>query len=327
MRPTDVTLSRRGLMAGMTGAAAGLAGGSWSGPALAAAPQIGPAAPTHYRFRLGEFEVTTISDGAVQVDGPHPIFGENVSAAEVQALAAQNFLPPDKMVIGFAPGVVNTGKELVLFDTGNGVARRPDAGRLASMLATAGFQPEQIDVVVLSHFHPDHVGGLMENGQPLLPNARYVTAAAEYDFWSPKERLSGPTERVATLVQANVVPLAEKTTFIKEGAEVVSGIEALDASGHTPGHMAFHIESAGKRLVVTADTANHFVMSLQRPDWHVRFDMDKEQATASRKRIFDLIASERIPFSGYHMPFPAVGFVEKQELGYRYVPVAYQLAL
>jgi glyoxylase-like metal-dependent hydrolase (beta-lactamase superfamily II) len=107
----------------------------------------------------------------------------------------------------------------------------------------------------------------------------------------------------------------------------VSGIEALDASGHTPGHMAFHIESAGRPLLVTADTANHFVVSLQRPDWHVRFDMDKERATASRKRIFDLIATERIPFSGYHMPFPAVGYVEKQELGYRYVPVAYQLAL
>jgi glyoxylase-like metal-dependent hydrolase (beta-lactamase superfamily II) len=327
MRTTDIALSRRGLMAGMAGAAAGWAGGSWPGAALAAAPQIGPAAPTHYRFKLGEFEVTTISDGAVQVEGPHPLFGENVPAAEVQALAAQNFLPPDRMVIGFAPVVVNTGKELVLFDTGNGVARRPDAGRLASLLATAGFQPEQIDVVVLSHFHPDHVGGLIENGQPLLPNARYVTAAAEYDFWSPKERLSGPTERVATLVQANVVPLAEKTTFIKEGAEVVPGVEALDASGHTPGHLAFHIESAGKRLVVTADTANHFVVSLQRPDWHVRFDMDKEQATASRKRIFDLIATERIPFSGYHMPFPAVGYVEKQEQGYRYVPVAYQLAL
>jgi glyoxylase-like metal-dependent hydrolase (beta-lactamase superfamily II) len=179
-------------MAGMTGAAAGLAGGAWSGAALAAAPQIGPATPTHYRFKLGEFEVTTISDGAVQVEGPHPIFGENVSAAEVQALAAQNFLPPDKMVIGFAPVVVNTGKELVLFDTGNGVARRPDAGRLASLLATAGFQPEQIDVVVLSHFHPDHVGGLMENGQALLPNARYVTAAAEYDFWSPARPSASP---------------------------------------------------------------------------------------------------------------------------------------
>ena len=154
---------------------------------------------------------------------------------------AQNFLPPAKMAIGFAPVVVNTGAQLVLFDTGNGAARRPDAGRLASLLATAGFQPEQIDLVVLSHFHPDHIGGLVEEGQPLLPNARYVTAAAEYDFWSPQDQLSGPTERVATLVQANVVPLAEKTTFIKEGAEVVPGIEALAAFGHTPGHMAFHI--------------------------------------------------------------------------------------
>ena len=153
----------------------------------------------------------------------------------------------------------------------------------------------------------------MENGQPLLPNARYVTAAAEYDFWSPQERLSGPTERVATLVQANVVPLAEKTTFIKEGAEVVSGIEALDASGHTPGHMAFHIESAGKRLVVTADTANHFVVSLQRPDWHVRFDMDKEQATASRRRIFDLIADRADPVQ--RLPHAVPGGRLRREAG------------
>ena len=256
--------------------------------------------------------MTTIADGAVQVEGPHPIFGENVAVAEVQELMAQNFLPPDQMVIGFAPVIVNTGAEVVLFDTGNGAGRRPDAGRLAALLATAGFEPDQIDVVVLSHFHPDHIGGLMENGQPLLPNARYVTGEIEYDFWSPQERLSGPTERVATLVQANVVPVAEKITFIKEGAEVAPGIEALAAFGHTPGHMAFHLESAGRRLVITADTANHFVVSLQRPDWHVRFDMDKEQATASRKRIFDLIATERIPFSGYHMPFPAVGYVERR---------------
>jgi glyoxylase-like metal-dependent hydrolase (beta-lactamase superfamily II) len=321
-------ITRRGLMAGTAGAAASLAGAaSWSRVAHGAAPQMGPAAPTHYRFKLGEFEVTTINDGAVQADGPHPIFGENVDVAEVQALAARNFLPADKMVIGFAPVIVNTGAEVILFDTGNGAGRRPDAGRLASLLGAAGFQPEQIDVVVLSHFHPDHIGGLMENGQPLLANARYVTGEVEYDFWSPQDRLSGPTERVATLVQANVVPIAEKTTFIKEGAEVAPGIEALAAFGHTPGHMAYHLESAGRRLVITADTANHHVMSLQRPDWHVRFDMDKEQATASRKRIFDLIATDRVPFSGYHMPFPAVGFVERTDQGYRYVPASYQLAL
>jgi glyoxylase-like metal-dependent hydrolase (beta-lactamase superfamily II) len=167
----------------------------------------------------------------------------------------------------------------------------------------------------------------MEDGQPLLPNVRYVTGEVEYDFWSPEDRLSGPTERVATLVQANVVPLAEKTSFIKEGAQVAPGIEAIAAFGHTPGHMVFHIESAGRRLLLTADTANHFVASLQRPEWHVRFDMDKEQAVAARRRIFDMVAAERIPFTGYHMPFPSVGYVEQSELGYRYVPAAYQFSL
>jgi glyoxylase-like metal-dependent hydrolase (beta-lactamase superfamily II) len=323
-----VTITRRGMMTGAAGAAVGLAaGGALPATTLAAAPKSGPAGPAHYRFDLGAFEVTTILDGVVRVDGPHPIFGQNVSDAEVRELAAQNFLPPDKMAISFTPMVVNTGGELVLFDTGNGAGRRPDAGKLASLLGSAGFQPEQIDLVVISHFHPDHIGGLIEDGQPLFPNARYVTGGIEYDFWSPQDRLTGPTERVATLVQANIVPLAEKITFLKEGDAVVPGIEAIAAFGHTPGHMAFHIESEGARLVVTADTANHFVMSLGRPDWHVAFDMDKEQATASRKRVFDLIAAERIPFSGYHMPFPAVGYVEKQDLGYRYVPVSYQFSL
>ena len=323
-----VTITRRGMITAAAGAAAGFAAvAAFPGMALAAAPKSGRAVPSYHRFDLGEFEVTTILDGSVQVDGPHPIFGESVSAAEVQDLATQHFLPPDKMAISFTPVLVNTGSELVLFDTGNGAARRPDAGKLASLLGTAGFQPEQVDLVVISHFHPDHIGGLMEGGQPLFPNARYVTGEVEYDFWSPQDRLSGPTERVATLVQANVVPLADQIAFIKEGDAVAPGIEAIAAFGHTPGHMAFHIESAGERLLLSADTANHFVMSLGRPDWHVRFDMDKEQAVASRKRIFDLVAADRIPFTGYHMPFPAVGYVEKQDLGYRYVPASYQLSL
>lgn len=126
-------------------------------------------------------------------------------------------------------------------------------------------------------------------------------------------------------VLEKIVPLAEKTTFIGDGAEVVPGISAVAAFGHSPGHMVFRLDSDGKGMMLTADTANHYVLALQRPDWEVRFDMDKTKAAETRRRVFDMIASERLPFIGYHMPFPAVGFVEKQGEGYRFVPVSYQL--
>jgi glyoxylase-like metal-dependent hydrolase (beta-lactamase superfamily II) len=328
MSQQDRGLSRRLMFKGVAAAGVGLASASpLISKAQAAAPLLGAGRPGYYRFKLGDFEVTTLLDGAVQVDGPHPIFGENVEAAEVRALTEKNFLPSDRMVIGFAPVIVNTGEQVIIFDSGNGAGRRPDAGRLAEMLASAGFAAGEIDIVVLSHFHPDHIGGLMEGGAPLFPNASYVANEAEYDFWSAEDKLSGPTEGVAKLTQANVVPLAEKMAFLKDGGEVVSGITAIGAGGHTPGHTAFHLESAGKRLMITADTATHYVIALQRPDWHVRFDMDKEAAAAARRQVFGMIAADRIPFSGYHMPFPALGYVDQIDQGFRYVPASYQLDL
>jgi len=298
-----------------------------AGPAQAAAPMLGVSRPTHYRFGIGAFEVTTVFDGAVQLDGPHPIFGQNVSAEEVHALAERNFLPKTRFENPFTPVLVNTGSELVLFDTGNGARRRPHAGRFAAHLRQIGHTAEQVDVVVISHCHPDHIGGLMEDGRPLFPNARYMIGETEYDFWSHDDRLSEPVAGVARLVRANVVPLADRMSFLKPGDEVVAGIRAVEAFGHTPGHIAFHIESEDARLMLTADTANHYVASLQRPEWHVRFDMDKDKAVAARRRLFDMIASERIPFAGYHMPFPAVGFVERAGRGFRFVPASYQLNL
>lgn len=321
-------LTRRSLFTAAVGvAAAPLILPGLSGPSRAAAPLLGASRPTHYRFKLGSFECATLLDGMIHADGPHPIFGMNQPAEAVQAFAQQNFLPPTRIENVFTPVIVNTGSALVLFDTGNGAARRPTAGQLLTVLKNAGYDPAQIDVVVLTHFHGDHIGGLMEGGAPSFPNARYVTGDVEYNFWTAPERLSGPTEAGAKLVQSNVVPFAPKMTFIKDGGEVVPGIRAVSAFGHTPGHTAYHIESDGKRLLIWADTSNHFVMSVQKPEWHVRFDMDKDAAVATRKRIFDMAAADRIPITGYHMPFPAVGFIENTADGYRYVPASYQMNL
>lgn len=316
---TSSSMTRRGALAAIGAAAAA--------PALAKAPMMGLARPTHYRFGLGGFEVTTLLDGAVQIPGPHPIFGQNVEAEDVAALAAETFLPADKMEIGFTPVILNTGSEVILFDTGNGAGRRPNAGLFRARLADVGLTPEQVDVVVLTHFHPDHIGGLMEDGEPAYPNARYVTHAVEYDFWSAEDKLTGGTERVAKLTQSNVVPFAEKMTFVKDGDSVVSGVTCMEAVGHTPGHCAYHLESDGRRLLLAADFANHYVMSLQKPDWHVRFDMDKDAAVATRKKVLGMLAADKIPFTSYHMPFPAVGFVDEKDGGYVYEAASYQLNL
>ena len=284
--------------------------------------------PDIHRFRLGGFEVAVIKDGARPSDKPNETYGTNQPAEDVGALLERNFLPRDRFLNTFAPVVVNTGSEVVLFDTGLGEsAREHGGGRLLNGLSRAGYAPEDISLVVLTHMHGDHIGGLMEGGKPAFPKARYVAGQAEYDFWSSKEREGTPAEGNHKAVLANVVPLADRMTFIGDGAAVLPGITSMLAVGHTPGHMIYRLESEGRQLVMTGDTANHYVLSLQRPDWEVRFDMDKAKAAESRKKVFDMIAAEKLAFLGYHMPFPAVGFVEKLDIGYRYVPKTYQFDL
>jgi len=326
------SLTRRQLVASAAAlAATPLLAGGLSRPAQAAAAMLGISQPTSYRFKLGAFEATMILDAGAFIDGPWPLIGKNANEEDVGRLMQDNLLPTNKYQPGFSPMIVNTGSELVLFDTGNGekgFVPRPSGGWLAAQLGPAGFRPEDIDVVVMTHGHPDHVGGLFEKGRPLFPNARYVIGAAEYEFWSPAGKHTGDLEKYSALFREYVVPLAGKMSFLKPGDDVLPGIRAVESFGHTPGHLSFHIESEGKRLFVLGDCAHHQVASLARPDWHCIFDVDPEAGAATRKRVFDMLATERIAVSAYHMPFPSLGYMERQgPAGYRWLPHSYQLNL
>jgi glyoxylase-like metal-dependent hydrolase (beta-lactamase superfamily II) len=291
--------------------------------------------PTIYRFKLGGFEVATIMDSKVIRPGLTPSFGGEAKAEEVKALAKANRIEADRYQHPFTPLVVNTCKELVLFDTGNGslsaeneqLKGRLPPGQLVARMGQAGYKPEDVDVVVITHGHPDHIGGLTEGGAPVFPKARYVIGSTEFDFWNKGENVREARKFNRELYVKIVVPLANRATFVKPGDEVVPGITAVDAFGHSPGLLAFHIESDGKRMLNWADTAGHYVVSLQRPDFHLDVDDDKEKAVATRKRIFDMVASEDLLVAGFHMPFPGLGYVERSGGSYRWAPHSYQMNL
>lgn len=280
-------------------------------PAAAQAPMLGAGFPPFWRVMLGGFEVTALSAGSRPMEKPHEIFGLNASAEDFAAVAAANFISADLGRNFFTPTLVNTGTGLVLFDTGL------SAEGTGAALAAAGVSPEQITLVVITHMHGDHIGGLTgADGAAFFPNAAYVTGRAEFDHWAGQANEG---------FDAKVRPLAEKMTFLEDGGTAAPGITAMLAAGHTPGHMVYVVESDGQRLAITADTANHYVFSLQHPDWEVRFDADKPMAAAARKTVFGMIAADRIPFIGYHMPFPALGHAEPMGDGFRFVPHSYQL--
>ena len=284
---------------------------------MAAAPSLvsaqAPAAtlPTHRDFTLGDFKVTTLLVGSRSVEGPQGIFGMNVDAETFEEVSAANFLQTDAAQFFFTPTVVNTGSEVILFDTGL------NTDGTGAALSAAGYSPADVTHVVITHMHGDHIGGLSNDaGEETFTNAAYITGQIEFDHWAGAENEN---------FEAKVRPLANKFTCIGDGDTVRSGITATATYGHTPGHMAYRLESGGKQLLLMADMANHHVWSLAYPDWEVRFDMDKEAAAATRRRVLDMVATDRIPLIGYHMPFPGMGFVETRGDGFHYVPHSYQL--
>ena len=317
------TVTRRTLLAGS--AAAALAAGTAS--AAAAAPPAGRPTPGVYRYKIGTFELTALYDGIWY----RPItdkFIRNAPFAEVEHALADAFMPADKLATPFTTLVVNTGKKLVLIDTGTGGQIAPSAGALRENLTAAGIDPKAVDLIVISHFHPDHINGIKDkdNGA-VFPNAEITVPAAEWSFWMDDANMNAaPADQKLTFRNQRRIfsDIARRVTRFEPGAEVAPGILTLAAPGHTPGHTVCSIHSGDQSLLVLGDTAQHPAVFARHPDWQAAFDIDGAAAVATRKKLFDRAAADRMLVTGYHFPFPACGHLIKTASGYEHVPVEWQ---
>ena len=277
-----------------------------------------------YRFKIGDFVASVVSDGELTFESAT---GEFPAAPEDEVLRTldREFLPNAPMVLQENSLVLDTGNKLVLFDTGFGPVPMfgVDSGQLQKNMAAAGIRPEDIDVVILTHAHPDHAWGLTDiEGNKVYPNAELFISKRDFDFWTDESKLSD--ENAGAFVKGarkNILPYRERLHFIEEDGEVLPGISSLWTPGHTVGHTTFIIESGGETFLNLGDICHHYALLFPNPRWEYLYDTDSKQAVELRLRIFDMAATDKMTLLGYHFPFPGVGRVtrEKHE-SYRYVP-------
>jgi len=327
MTTKQQTFSRRHLLAGASAlSAAGLAAGT-PGVALAKAPFANNQAPYFYRFKLGAFEATIVSDGTLPLGKPEENF-VGLAKEEMSKQLTDNFLPLENAVLEQNALIVNTGDRLVLFDTGMGSLKifGPTTGKLLNSMKQAGIDPKDIDAVVMSHAHIDHCGGnMVENGSPNFPNAQFYITQADYDFWTTESNVPAAFKVFWETATKNLTPNRDKMHFIKDGAEVVPGVHAILAPGHTVGHTIFMIDSGGKQLCYIGDLAHHPVLLLQKPLTEFKYDTDPKQSAQSRVKMLTMLAEKRIPLVAYHFAWPGLGHVAKQGDGFRYFPEAMKM--
>ena len=320
------TVTRRALLAGT--AVAAIAAGA--DPAVAAAPPADKQSPAIYRYKIGSYELTALYDGIWY----RPItdkFIRNAPFADVEHALDAAFMPHDKLATPFTALVVNTGKKLVLIDTGTGGQISATAGELRDNLIAAGIDPNAVDAIVISHFHPDHINGIKDKDNKLIfPNAEIMVPAPEWAFWMDDANLNAaPADLKPTFLNQRRIfaDIAKQVTHYEPGKEVTPGIVTLPAPGHTPGHTVFAVHSGNQSLLVLSDTAQHPAVFARHPNWEAAFDVDGPEAVATRKKIFDRAAADRMLITGYHFPFPACGHLIKTATGYEHVPIEWQTGL
>lgn len=298
--------------------------------AVAATAPAGRQAPGIYRYRIGAFELTALYDGIWY----RPItdkFIRNAPFGEVENALEAAFMPHDKLETPFTTLIVNTGKKLVLIDTGTGGQISPTAGMVVDNLAAAGISPMAVDVIVISHFHPDHINGIKDKDNNLIfPNAEIMVPAPEWAFWMDDANMNAApaADKLTFLNQRRIfADIASRVTQFEPGREVAPGIVTLPAPGHTPGHTVFAVHSDNQSLMVLSDTAQHPAIFARHPTWQAAFDVDGDAAVATRKKLFDRAAADRMLVTGYHFPFPAYGHLVKTASGYEHVPAPWQPVL
>jgi glyoxylase-like metal-dependent hydrolase (beta-lactamase superfamily II) len=292
-------------------------------PAIAKAPFAGTQAAGIYRLKVGSFEVTVLNDGWLPLE-TKLFTGSPDGAAK---LLDGSFLPKAETPTHVNEWLVNTGDKLILVDTGTSNVFAPTLGRMAQNLAAAGVDPATVDMVILTHLHPDHAAGLLTTEKKIaFPNATVYVSDAEYGFWTSLENSAKAPDDFKPffdMARASIKPYVDagKVIRFQDRVEFAPGIVASAAPGHTLGHTMVRLSSGNSELLLWGDIVHNAALQFPEPERAVAFDSDQSTAVASRKRVFDMTATDRLLIAGSHLPFPGLGHVAKASSGYAYVPV------
>jgi glyoxylase-like metal-dependent hydrolase (beta-lactamase superfamily II) len=272
-----------------------------------------------HTFSLGTMELSVLSDGVFDV--PTRMLNRDMEAAEIEAALGGTLTAPGQVQYGVNVTLIRNGKELILVDAGAGSTWQPTVGKLADRFATAGIDPKSVTKVVATHAHPDHIWGLVDDFDELrFPNADHIMPATELDYWRKVdvESLPARMQGVAAGAKRVIGDLGERLSSAAADTEILPGISYIATPGHTPGHCSVRIASGSDGVIVTADTVFHPAISFAYPDWQPASDMDGAQAAASRRRLLDIAATDKLRMIAYHIPFPGLGSVERHGSAYRW---------